>query len=123
MTQRWISEPEALIALLAEWMAEDLLLELGAPPQPEEAEMNKDYEDLTLELAAALGVPKGATRAVLTLEVGEPPRIEVTVYATDNMGNFRLEAAPAELGTGMAERLALVSFVVRLERATEPRTP
>ena len=85
--------------------------------------MKQDYEELTRELAQALGVPMGATRAVLTLEAGAPPRLDVTVCVADSMGSLRLEAAPAELDAGIAERLALVNFVVRLERATAPRSP
>ena len=40
--------------------------------------MSSGYH-LTRELAKALGLPKHTTRAVLTLQAGEPPRMQLTV--------------------------------------------
>jgi diacylglycerol kinase family enzyme len=46
---------------------------------------------LANELAVALGLPKGTTRAVLTLEAGKMPTIDLTMYITDANGQLVLE--------------------------------
>ncbi len=70
---------------------------------------------LTAELALALGLPRYTKRAVLTLEVGEPPRIEPDVICTDAAGHPIIETLPREYGEPAAQRLASVRFMLRLE--------
>lgn len=54
--------------------------------------------DLTSELAKALGLPKHLTKAVLTLEAGKAPRIDVTMLMADRAGSgFVLTAAGDEI--------------------------
>jgi hypothetical protein len=69
------------------------------------------------DLARALGLPKNATRAVLTLQSGELPTLELTMLATDGHGSLVLEAdpdAPDHPGGTVAQRIARVQFMVRL---------
>jgi hypothetical protein len=77
---------------------------------------------LTAELAAALGLPKLARRAVLTLEVGQPPRMEIEMRVVDARGRPIIEERPGEYGEGVARRLAKVQFMVRLERFPDAKT-
>lgn len=70
---------------------------------------------LTRDLATALGVPGNATRAVLTLEAGEPPKLELTMLVRDSSGRVVLKDAPREYGEPLAKRIAQVQFMVRLE--------
>ena len=77
--------------------------------------MSSGYH-LTRELAKALGLPKHTTRAVLTLQAGEPPRMQLTVNVTDSAGNPILEQVPGKYGEGIARRIAQVQFMVRLEQ-------
>lgn len=70
---------------------------------------------LTAELAHALGLPKYTTRAVLTLDIHQPPRIELDVICTDATGKPIVEALPGEYGEPMVRRLASVHFMLRLE--------
>lgn len=67
---------------------------------------------LVVDLAKALGLPKHTVKAVLTLEVGELPRLQLTMHATDSNGRLVLEADP---GDPVARRIAQVQFMVRLE--------
>lgn len=66
---------------------------------------------LTADLAKALGLPKHTKKAVLTLEAGELPTLEMTMHATDTNGRLVLEADP---GDPVAKRVAQVQFMVRL---------
>lgn len=66
---------------------------------------------LTADLARALGLPKRTKKAVLTLEAGELPTLELTLHATDSNGRLVLEADP---GDPVAKRVAQVQFMVRL---------
>jgi hypothetical protein len=68
--------------------------------------------ELTRALSKALGLPKHTKRAVLTLDASEPPRLELTVLATDAQGRLIVEADPEG---GAADRLAQVQFMLRLE--------
>ena len=70
---------------------------------------------LTAALCEALGVPKTATKAVLTLEVGRPPTLELTMICTDKAGRMLLEDARGENGEAVERRVAKVRFMVRLE--------
>lgn len=67
---------------------------------------------LTADLVKALGLPKHTKKAVLTLEAGELPTLELTMHATDTNGRLVLEADP---GDPVAKRVAQVQFMVRLE--------
>ena len=73
-------------------------------------EVNASAAGLNAELAKALGLPKHTLRAVLVLQAGELPRLELTMHATNLAGNLVLE------GAGAAARLAKVKFMLRLER-------
>ncbi len=77
---------------------------------------------LTAEIAKALGLPKHTVRAVLTLDAEGPPRLELTVLATDAKGLLILEEVPRQHGDDVAARLAQVQFMVRLERFPEVGT-
>lgn len=66
--------------------------------------------DITSEIAKALGVSK-ARKAVLTLEVGELPRLEVETYLTGADDTVVIELDPETLGP----RIAMVAFKLRLE--------
>lgn len=76
---------------------------------------NKSAAGLTAELAQALGLPRNTTRAVLTLEAGEAPLLEVSMFAIDRKGQPLVEVVPGEYGEGVARRLARVEFMLRLE--------
>lgn len=76
----------------------------------------KSGRGLTQEIAAALGLPKNTARAVLTLDVYQPPRLEITMNVTDSAGRFVLEEVPSKFTQGLALRIAKVQFMVRLER-------
>jgi len=72
--------------------------------------MSKSPHQLNRDLALALGLPKFTTRAVLTLQAGEMPRLEVEFnewpprFVTDpSTGKFKL---------------ATVQFMLRLEPFT-----
>lgn len=71
--------------------------------------------ELTRALSKALGLPKHTKRAVLTLDASEPPRLELTVLATDAQGRLIVEAGPVDGAEGAARRLAQVQFMLRLE--------
>ena len=75
-----------------------------ADPQP------RTGQSLTAALANALGLPTNTTRAVLTLEAGKPPTLEVTMYATDSAGKLIVEQAK-----DCAAQIASVHFMLRLE--------
>lgn len=79
-----------------------------ADPQP------RTGQALTAALAKALGLPSNTTRAVLTLESGKLPTLEVTMYATDSAGKLIVEQAQDS-----AARLASVHFMLRLEPFAE----
>lgn len=68
-------------------------------------------DNLTRDLARALGLPPGTTRAVLTLLPGRPPMMEVECYINDADGEFIVQSGDR----GMAQRLASVQFMLRLE--------
>jgi hypothetical protein len=72
--------------------------------------------DLTAELAKAIGLPPRSTKAVLTLEVGKMPTLEVTCHPTDSAGHLIVERVPGEYGEGLVRRFAQVQFMLRLER-------
>lgn len=72
-------------------------------------------QNLTAELAKALGLPKNTTRAVLTLENGKPPTLDLTLYCTDVNGRFVLDPIGGIVDGATATRLATVQFMVRLE--------
>jgi hypothetical protein len=65
--------------------------------------------ELTSDLATALGVGR-CRRAVLTLEVGEYPRLEVEYHVFDTV----TESATKKVD-GIASRLGNVQFKLRLE--------
>jgi hypothetical protein len=66
--------------------------------------------ELTNALGAALGLPKGTTKAVLTLEVGKLPTLEITMFALD------YSLTPQRLfGSKAAEEIPKIHFMLRLE--------
>lgn len=69
---------------------------------------------LVNQLARALNIPKGTTRAVLTLEVGQAPTIELTMLVQDSHNQFVLEEIQGPDNT-VLKRLAQVQFMIRLE--------
>lgn len=77
--------------------------------------MNKPHQQLNRDLALALGLPKGTTRATLHLEVDELPRLEVEC----NEVPLRLIIDPS---TG-ARKLATLHFMLRLEPFTPNEDP
>jgi hypothetical protein len=83
---------------------------------PLEREARRGGRELIAALAKALGLPKNTVRAVLTLDATEPPRLELTMDATDAAGRPIVEEVPGEYGEGMERRIAQVQFMVRLER-------
>jgi hypothetical protein len=78
---------------------------------------------LTAELARALGLPKHTTRAVLTLDAKAPPRIELTMHATNPDGKLIVETYSGECGEALARRVAQVQFMVRLEHFPDAGNP
>ena len=56
------------------------------------------------ELAAALGLPRYTTKAVLTLESGYLPVLEITALVTDDDGKIAFESDPDQPQGGRAER-------------------
>ena len=93
---------------------------IGARPPPPPAPP-AGPRSLTAELAAALGLPKFTSRAVLTLDVDRPPRLELTVHCFDGAGRPIVEETPGQYGEGVARRIAQVRFMVRLERFEEEK--
>lgn len=73
--------------------------------------MDSAQRNLCADLAMALGVSH-ATKAVLTLEPGKLPVLEVTMLVINAAGRAVLEPEP---GNSMARRLAKVQFMLRLE--------
>lgn len=71
-------------------------------------------DKLTRELCAALGLPKMTRRAVLTLEVGQLPALDLDVACSDTEGRPIVEELPGAYGNGVARRIASVQFMVRL---------
>lgn len=69
---------------------------------------------LANQLAKALGIPKGTVRAVLTLEAGKAPTIDLTMLVQDSNGQLVLEDEPGSDNT-VLKRLAQVQFMIRLE--------
>lgn len=77
--------------------------------------MSKSPHELNRDLALALGLPKSATRAVLTLQAGEFPRLEV-----------ECNRIPLEIITNPdtgEQSLASVQFMLRLEPFTTTEDP
>jgi hypothetical protein len=72
--------------------------------------MSKSPHQLNRDLALALGLPKSTTRAVLTLQAGEMPRLEVEF-------NERPPRFVTDPSTGKL-KLATVQFMLRLEPFT-----
>lgn len=73
--------------------------------------------ELTHAIARAFGLPAKTTRAVITLEVGELPKIEVECYETP----LRIVQSPEGI-----DSLAMLHFMLRLEpfpTTTEDVTP
>jgi len=68
---------------------------------------------LTSELAQALGLPPHCTRAVLTLEPLEAPKLWVECLVTDSTGQPIVRNGPPP--EGVAARLQKVGFMLRLE--------
>ena len=77
--------------------------------------MNKSHHELNRDLALALGLPNGTTRAVLTLQVGEFPRLEVVCHQIPL-------AIIIDPNTG-AQSLGSVQFMLRLEPFTPNEDP
>ena len=75
----------------------------------------RGFRELTQALAQALGLPNTTKRAVLTLEVGQPPRVELTMMVTDTKGKLVLEDVRDANGVAIDRRVAQVQFMVRLE--------
>ena len=71
-------------------------------------------DHLTNELARALGLPRGTTRAVLTLQVGELPTMELSALVINRDGLWVIDTE-REVDGNMVQRLASVQFMVRLE--------
>ena len=71
---------------------------------------------ITVEIAEALGIPNHTTRAVLTLEAGKLPTLELTMLVLDHKGSAVVEKFND--GTHIGERLKKVQFMVRLEPFT-----
>lgn len=72
--------------------------------------------DLTNELAKALGLPQRTTKAVLTLQSGKMPTLELICIPGDTAGHPCVETVPGEYGEGLVRRFAQVQFMLRLER-------
>jgi hypothetical protein len=69
--------------------------------------------NLTAELAQALGLPPYCTKAVLTLEPLELPKLWVECLVVDETGRpIVCNGAPPE---GVAARIQKVGFMLRLE--------
>jgi hypothetical protein len=66
--------------------------------------MPDQAHNVTAKLARALGVPATARRAVLTLEVGELPMLDVEMYASDQEQRDGPDAS----------KVAAVPFMLRL---------
>lgn len=66
-----------------------------ARPIPGEAEMSA--HDMNAKFSKALGLPKGTTRAVLTLQVGRMPRLHITANVMDGAGHPVLNADATEV--------------------------
>ena len=79
--------------------------------------MDSAQRNLCADLARALGVSR-ATKAVLTLEPGKLPLLEVTMPVVDASGRSVLEPYPDDI-LGVARRLAKVQFLLRLEPFNE----
>ena len=77
--------------------------------------MSKSPEELNRDLALALGLPNATTRAVLTLQVGEFPRLEVVCHQIPL-------AIIIDPDTG-AQSLGSVQFMLRLEPFTPNEDP
>jgi hypothetical protein len=60
---------------------------------------------LVQELAAALGLPRYTTKAVLTLESGCLPILEITTLVTEDDGKFAFESDQDQPQGGRAERI------------------
>lgn len=63
------------------------------------------YPSLNGALARALGVPPGARRAVLTLEIGQLPTLDVELLAEDQ---------PSERPACDVQAVAAVPFILRM---------
>lgn len=61
---------------------------------------------ITKELAQALGLPKHTRKAVLTLEVGELPTLEIETFV--------IADAQPDMKAADPDRIKQVSFMVRL---------
>lgn len=72
-------------------------------------------QSLVAELAAALGLPTRTRRAVLTLEAGKLPLLEVEMYVRDGAGHFVLDPWRGDPGKNAAERIKSITFMLRLE--------
>lgn len=57
------------------------------------------------ELAAALGLPRYTTKAVLTLESGHLPVLEITTLVIDDDGKIAFESDQDQPQGGRAERI------------------
>lgn len=69
--------------------------------------------ELNRALAQALGLPKHTKKAVLTLEAGEYPTLELTMVVTDAAGQPIGDQVKQPVGS-YAAALATVQFMVRL---------
>lgn len=77
--------------------------------------MNEAARMLNRDLALALGLPKSTTRAVLTLQAGEFPRLEVVCH--------RIPLAIITTPDTGAQSLGSVQFMLRLEPFTPNEDP
>lgn len=69
---------------------------------------------ITRELAAALGLPKNSRKAVLTLEVGKLPTLEIETFVISDAEPGMRPISP--------ERIKQVKFMVRLMPCKESGT-
>lgn len=74
----------------------------------------RNTRELTHALAQALGLPHGTSKAVLTLERGKAPTLDVTMFAKDSRGEFVIEAFPHDVDMPVERRIAQVQFMLQL---------
>lgn len=77
--------------------------------------MSKSPQELNRDLALALGLPTGTSRAVLTLQAGELPRLEVVCH--------RIPLAIITNPDTGAQSLGSVQFMLQLEPFTPNEDP
>lgn len=80
--------------------------------------MNRGAMCLSNEIARALGLPRYTTRAVITIEAGKLPLVEVEAIAVSPDGGLLL--APPCDGGSIGDRLRTIRFMLRLEPFPNP---